>query len=327
MKKYPIVIGIDVSKNHLDLCLYSQEITESYNVPNNKLGFAKIIKLIKDVNSTLVCLEHTGIYTFPLCGYLSDNNIIHTLIPAAQIKKSLGIQRGKSDKVDAVSIGRYGYLFQDQIELTVLPKKLIIKLKLLYKQRERLIKAKNIVLVPAKEMTGFVDKSLITSIQRTSKQVAINIEKQIDRINIEINNLIKSDSELNKAYQLCQSVPGIGPQITVYLLITTWGFKSFQNARQYACFSGIAPFEYSSGSSIKGKSRVSHLANKKAKTLLSMGAINAIRHDRELKAYFDRKVKEGKHKMAVINAVRNKLISRVFATINRGSPFVKIANY
>ena len=58
-----------------------------------------------------------------------------------------------------------------------------------------------------------------------------------------------------------------------------------------------------------------------------MGAISAIRHDRELKAYFDRKVKEGKNKMSVINAIRNKLISRVFATVNRGTPYMQLAKY
>ncbi len=327
MKKYTTVIGIDVSKEHLDVCVYSDHKAKSFKMSNCTKGYNQIKKLIGTCKDLLVCLEHTGIYAFPLCGFMSNQGIDYTLVPAAQIKKSIGIQRGKNDKADAVSIAKYGYLFQDDLIVTELPEKLIMKLKLLYSLRERFVRAKNSISMPAKEMRGFIDKDLVVSIQRSSKQVADNIQKHINSIEKEMITLIQSDKELNRAFNLCSSVPGIGPQISIYLLITTRAFKCFTNARQFACYSGIAPFEYSSGSSIKGRSRVSHLANKKAKSLLSMGAINAIRHDRELKAYFERKVKEGKNKMSVINAVRNKLIARVFATINRGTPYMQLAKY
>jgi len=327
MKKYSKIIGIDVSKNHLDFCAYSDKSAESFKVENSAKGFEQISKLVELPDEQLVVMEHTGIYTFPLCKYLAKKGIIYTLVPAAQIKKSMGIQRGKNDKADAISIARYGYLFQEELLITVLPEKLIMKLKLLYNLRERLVRIKNSIGMPSKELSGFIDEKLIGSIQKISNTLTDDIQKQIIKLDKEMIKLIASDDELNEAFVLCQSVPGIGPQISIYLLITTRAFQSFKNARQFACYSGIAPFEYSSGSSIRGKSKVSHLANKKAKSLLSMGAINAIRHDRELKAYYQRKVKEGKNKMSVINAVRNKLIARVFATINRGTPFVQFANY
>ncbi|MEQ9467217.1 MAG: IS110 family transposase [Ekhidna sp.] len=325
MKKYETVIGIDVSKRTLDLCISTSSGSESLRIRNEKSDFEKLSQLVNE--HTLVCIEHTGVYAFPICEFLASRKIVYTLIPAAQIKKSLGIQRGKNDKADAKAIARYGLLFQEYLTITTIPEKLLLKLKLMYGQRERLVKAKNSIAMPAKECNEFIDTRLMVEINKSADKAISVLKDQIRKLDSKMIELIQSDSGLNEAFELCQSVPGIGPQIAIYLIMTTRSFTSFKNARQYACYSGVAPFEYSSGSSIKGRTRISHLANKKAKSLLSMGAINAVRHYRELKAYFDRKVSEGKNKMAVINAVRNKLISRVFATVERGTPFVQHANY
>ncbi|MFA6517579.1 MAG: transposase, partial [Bacteroidia bacterium] len=104
-------------------------------------------------------------------------------------------------------------------------------------------------------------------------------------------------------------------------------FSTFDNARQLACYAGVAPFEYTSGTSIRGKTRVSPMANKKLKVLLSMCALNAKKADPEIGLYYLRKTEEGKNPMSVINAIRNKLILRVFATVKRGTPCVTTMNY
>ena len=111
------------------------------------------------------------------------------------------------------------------------------------------------------------------------------------------------------------------------MLVHTHTFTAFKDARQFACYCGIAPFEYASGTSIKGKTKVSHLANKKLKSLLNMAALNAVRFDSELKAYYERRVKEGKNKMCVLNIIRNKLVSRVFAVVKRGTPYVDVLKW
>ncbi len=106
------------------------------------------------------------------------------------------------------------------------------------------------------------------------------------------------------------------------MIVLSNGFLSFKNSRKFATYAGIAPFPYESGTSIKGKTKVSHLANKKIKTLLSSCATSAIRCNPEMKAYYNRKLEEGKHKMSIINAVRNKILSRIFAVVNRGTPYI-----
>lgn len=96
---------------------------------------------------------------------------------------------------------------------------------------------------------------------------------------------------------------------------------------QFACYSGVAPFEYQSGTSIRGRTKVSNFAQKKLKSLLNLGALSAKRHDVELKNYFERKVAEGKNKMLVVNAIRCKILARAFAVINRGTPFVNTQKF
>ncbi|WP_373513577.1 transposase [Persicitalea sp.] len=102
--------------------------------------------------------------------------------------------------------------------------------------------------------------------------------------------------------------------------------------RGVRCYAGVAPFEHSSGSSIRdgpprGRTRVSSLANRKMKALLSNCAAAAVQHDPQLKAYYQRKRGEGKDCLVVLNAVGAKLINRVFATVSRGTPYVPIAQY
>jgi transposase len=106
------------------------------------------------------------------------------------------------------------------------------------------------------------------------------------------------------------------------LLIYTRCFTSFENIRQFACYCGLAPFEQTSGSSIKKKSGVSHLANKKHKSLLHLGALNLLRYNKEIQEFYERKQKEGKTHNCIMNIIKYKTISRVFAVIKRGSKFM-----
>ena len=86
----------------------------------------------------------------------------------------------------------------------------------------------------------------------------------------------------------------------------------------------MAPFEHISGTSIRGKTRVSHIANKRIKANLNNAARSAVQNDPELRIYYDRKAKDGKEHGVIMNAIKFKLITRVFAVINRGTPFVRI---
>jgi transposase len=122
---------------------------------------------------------------------------------------------------------------------------------------------------------------------------------------------------------LVSSVKGVGLILGVNFLVYTGGFTLFDDWRKFACYSGIAPFEYQSGSSIKGKKKVSQIANKTIKALLSNAACSCIQFSEELKSYYKKRLAEGKSKMSTQNIIRNKIVARVFAVVKRGSPFVE----
>ena len=107
------------------------------------------------------------------------------------------------------------------------------------------------------------------------------------------------------------------------VIVATGEFQGIQEVKKFACYAGIAPFEHCSGSSIRGKTRVSKMANMTIKKLLHLAAMSAIQFCSEIKAFYHRKVAEGKNKMSVINAVRNKLISRVFSCVKNKRMYQK----
>lgn len=334
MEKHQIFIGIDVSKNKLDVCVFSSEnqtVLPHLVVENTSKGITQLYKRLKkelkaDATAWMFCMEHTGVYTMPLCYFLSEHRLDYALVAGLQIHHSLGLKRGKSDKADATDIARYACTHEAEIKLYQLPEKKLIKLKLLLAHRERLLKAK-MLFMASEEEQEFMGKEVSREVIRDGNSLIRVLDRKIEKVNAQMMELIAADEQLKNVYQLASSVPGVGPQITCYLLVYTRCFTAFDNARQLACYAGVAPFEYSSGSSIRGRTKVSHLANKKLKALLNMGALTAKKVDKEMGLYYQRKVDEGKNKMLVMNAIRNKLIGRVFATVKRGTPFVPLMQF
>ncbi|MFN8323358.1 MAG: transposase [Chitinophagales bacterium] len=334
MEKHSVFVGVDVSKSKFDVCVLEREtnrILYQTAYENTKNGIRQMQKqLLREIKTEssawLFCMEHTGVYTLPLSCFLSEQKLDYALVSGLEIHRSLGLKRGKSDKADAKDIARYACLHESEIKLYELPEKVLLKLRVLLTHRERLLQSKK-MFANVEEAHEFMDKSLCKEVVKESRYMVKQLDKKIEGVNKQIQALIDSDEQLKNTYRLVCSVPGVGPQITCYLLIYTRCFTSFENGRQLACFAGVAPFEYSSGSSIRGKTKVSHLANKKLKALLNMGALNAKRTDPEIKLYYQRKVAEGKNGMLVMNAIRNKLIARIFATVKRGTPFVPLMQF
>jgi transposase len=322
-------VGIDISKLTIDVALLDidgnhQGVKE---FTNSKNGFEQMIRWLKNESTlieSLFCLEHTGIYCLPICVFFEEAKLTYSLQSGLQIKRSMGIQRGKNDKADARVIGKYAYLNRKDIQLYKLPSKVILKLKQLVSYRERLVKTKVALKTASKELKAFSDKDLHELVVVDSTKHIDQINRSIAKIDKLLRQLIQEDKELNRLFELASSVKGVGLQIATNMLITTHGFTRFENWRKFSCYCGLAPFEYSSGTSIKGKTKVSHLGNKKIKALIGNGIASAIQNDPEIAAYYKRKLEEGKHKMVVMNAIKNKLISRVFAVIKRGTPFVPL---
>ena len=166
-------------------------------------------------------------------------------------------------------------------------------------------------------------KENISCIVRAKNRINI-LTVDITQIEKEIKTVLRENLDIERNYILAKSVTGIGLVNAVMFILFTNNFSSITDARKYACYSGIAPFEHSSGTSILGKTRVSKLSNKRIKVNLTNGARSAIINDPELKLYYKRKTDEGKEHGTVMNGVKFKLITRVFATVKRGTPYVKL---
>lgn len=123
------------------------------------------------------------------------------------------------------------------------------------------------------------------------------------------------------------SIKGVGSQTALFMIVTTNGFTKFASWRKFASYCGIAPFPNTSGTSIRGRTKVSNLANKKIKSLFDMCAKSAIQNNPEMKIFYHRRLEQGKNKMSTINIIRNKLLSRIFATIKRQTPYVDVLKY
>ena len=241
-----------------------------------------------------------------------------------RIKRSLGLQRGKSDKIDSVRISDYAFRYADQATLWQPERQIVLKLRQLVALRKRLLNAKNTLRVPMEELAAFQDKKLQKEMEKLNKKPIEALDKQIAEVEKKIRVLIKEDDSLKHLFDLATSVDGVGEVVFCEMVISTNEFKLFSCPRKFACYSGVAPFEHTSGTSIRGGTRVSHLANKQMKKLLHMAALSVISGKGEMADYYHRKVKQGKNKMLVLNAVRNKIIHRVFACIRDNRKYEKI---
>lgn len=328
MKKYSNFVGIDISKNSLDICSFNANQSDkiSYNKIGNNIKEIKSLFKNTDKECTIFCMEDTGIYGMYLCKMLKELELDFAVVPAIQIKRSKGLVRGKSDKADAKDIAMFAYTHQHEIQLFQMPEQSFQELKLLIAEREKLVKAIKLF-ESTEESISFLDKTTCKVLKQNNSKTIKLLKQQLKAIEASILSLVKNNEVMNTQMDLLQSIPGVGPQTALQLIVFTKCFKSFKNWRQLACYAGIAPFPYQSGTSIKGKTKVSHFAQKKLKSTIHLASLTLKKYDSETKQYFERKVAEGKNKMSVINAIRCKLIARAFAVIERGTPFVNTQKF
>jgi transposase len=331
--QYKFFIGIDVSKSTLDVGLINStdpELVKHQQVGNDDNGIAAMVHWLEQhadfsIEAALFCLEHTGIYNYPLLQFFTQHGANVWVENPIQIKKSLGLQRGKNDKVDAMRIASYAFRSSDRVKLWQPARIVVDKLKHLSALRERLVETKKRLQTPVDELVKVGNDSIARILDKSMRKTMTGLAKDLKSIEQQMKEVIDEDDELKKLYTLVTSVVGIGFVTAVNLIVYTNEFRRFTNHRQFACYSGVAPFEHKSGSSIRGRTRVSPMANKKVKTNLHMASLTGVKLDEGLKAYYERKVAEGKNKMSVLNAIRNKLLARVFSVVKRGEPYQKIS--
>lgn len=325
-----IFIGIDISKDWLDVAICrvsSVEFLDSFRVENSISGIKKMIRKCKKSDKesqSWFCFEHTGNYGLLLCHLLEQSKCDYSAVSALEIKKSIGITRGKNDVIDAKRIAQYAAMNNFRLRKTKLPGQSILKIKSLLTYRDQLVKLSTQL---RNSLKGLLVTQKTINVSDIINHTLLRIEefkKDILSVENQILSIIGDDDQLRETFKKTKTVKGIGTITAATIIVVTQNFTLFQDPRKFNCYAGLAPFSYSSGSSILGKTKTHPYRNKNVKRLLFNGANTAANYDLELKAYYKRKKEQGKHHMTIMNAIACKLVARVFAVVKRDEPFVNL---
>lgn len=327
---YTHFLGVDVSKDTLDIAVVSPATGLLYErqIANKQAAILAFVKQLPRCvpgfvpATALVCLEHTGLYNRPLLAAVQALALPAWVEHAAHLKACTGLSRGKTDKVDARRIAAYAARYVDQVRLWAPPRPVLVGLDRLTARRARLVEVLQVLQPPLSSSEGFFSAAEQRAEERGCAASRKALRQDLKAVEATIAALIAGDADLARQHERLSSVPGIGPVTAAEVLVTTNEFKTSTDAKQYACYAGVVPFERSSGQR-RGRPQVSHQANKRVKKLLHLAALAAVRYCAELRAYYARKVAEGKNKMLVLNNVRNKLVHRLFACVQQDRNYDK----
>lgn len=326
-------VGIDVSKQTLDVAFIVAQNDEKTQpcwkvFDNDEQGLSALRTWLQSNHvpfndHTLFVIENTGLYHRKLVNFCNKHQLQLCIENGAQVKWSLGIARGKSDKVDSRRLATYAVRFADRLKPAAALHEGIQAIKDLITLRNRHIVQLSSLRTHLKELKATTNPKAVKELEKIHLPLIRAMKAAIQKIEAALVKKIQANDLTKKQYRLLLSIPCIGPVTATYLIACTNAFTLCSSGKQLACYCGVVPFEYQSGISIKGKHHVHKMANKNLKALLHLCAMSAIKYVQEIKDYFNRKIEEGKHKMSIINAIRNKLVLRAFAVIRNDKPFVE----
>lgn len=337
MQKYGIFIGIDISKEWFDAALCTEGNVKQMphcRFDNKPAGFKALQEWVnartgsqQRQHKQLFCMEHTGMYSLKLAQHLQEQGLDFVQDNPLRIKRSLGLRRGKSDKADSKAIAEYAWRFQDKLpKARPLPSALLLQVQALLSCRKRMVRYRQGLNMAQQELQT-IAPAIGQAIGQPSQTASATLGEQIDLLEKHVVQLLKSDEHLNRLYELVCSVIGVGPVIAANLIVHTNAFSAFEKSRQFACHIGTAPFDNKSGTSLDAPARVSQMANHALKTLLSTAAVVAVQHDPQIRAYYLRQIEAGKKPGWIYNAVKNKILHRIFTVVKRGQPYVKLQGH
>jgi transposase len=324
MQRKEFFVGIDVSKETLDVAI--QGSLHHIRIPNNSEGFKQLqawFKALKvEISQCWFVLEYTGGYEYRIVQFCVSKNITFTRIPGLEIKKSMGMQRGKNDKIDSKRIAEYGYEKREKIKPDTPGSAGTLRIKQLLTQRDGFVNDRKANEHRVKELLSMMDFKENDPLIKNYYLAVDFAKKMIEKTEAALTVEIEKNEEFKITYTLLTSIPGIG-KVNAWLTIAyTENFKRFSDARKYGSYCGVVPFDHTSGKSIKKRSRVNHMANKNIKAKLDMAAKASIMYDREMRAYYERRAALGKHHRSIINEVKFKLVLRMFAVVNKQMEYV-----
>jgi transposase len=325
------VVGIDVAQKELVVCLgkmyddWKPELYGHKTFPNTLKGFASFVEWVNKLTDRIMpvrfVMEATGVYHESLAYYLDDQQLELSIILPNKISnyaRSLDVKT-VTDKTASQAICMFG--LERNTEKWKRPNPLFKKLRQLSRERGQLIQMRTISKnqLHAEQSEAQPNSS---SVARSKKLISF-FDKQELEVKQEMAELSKKDNKVNNTIKLIRSVPGVGLITAVNILAETNGFEMIRNKRQLTSYAGLDVKEKQSGTSVKGKPKISKQGNKYLRKAMHLPALTAIRHDQRFKAIFARLVSKHGIKMKAVVAVQRKLLEITYTVFKTNKPYQK----
>ena len=325
MEEKNVFIGIDFSKKTFDVAVMDGKCRR---FPNSEAGCDELLgwlgqDLGEGLSNCLFCCENTGSHSLLLADRLHLNGCTLWMENPLQIKRSVGLSRGKDDRTDAMQIARYAARNKADAVAYEPVSQHIADLRNLLSHRALLVSQCTALRNAATERKitdkgsacdGFLAQLSADRIQR--------LRHDIKEIEARMLQIIHGDERMDKHYSHIVSIKGVGLVNAAALIALTADFMKFPlDAGKLACHVGVAPFKYESGTSVRRGTHVSRLCNHNIKPLLTQAALSAVRHNPDIKAYYTRLIMRGKPSPLALNNVKNKLVHIIVGLIRKDEDY------
>lgn len=311
-------MGIDVSKKELVVALISGDKISKNKFSNDWDGFKSLHQWLisKATNKITACMEATGSYGEKAADFLYNKGYDVSIINPACIKSyaKSRLSRHKTDEVDALIIAQYAS--QNEVRLYQPKDKTLVDLRGFYRCQQNLKNQQT-------QMSNYLENqdSLPKTVVKTYRKLIKEIDLEIAKIDHEIDFLLSTNGKLKTDCDNLQTIPGIGKATAIALLAEVPDFANFNDARQLAAYAGLTPRQRTSGTSLKGKSRLSKIGSSTLRKALYFPAIVAKNHNSLMKSFAENLEKRGKNTMVIIGAIMRKLLHIVFGIIKNKTIF------
>jgi len=312
MSKYKEIYGVDISKDVFDV---HGEKSGHNQFKNGGKGFTSFLKSLP--KGALVVMEATGYYHYRLAQYLYKQKVFVSVVNPLSVKRfiQMKLAKVKTDKSDAKAICEYGQMNDVPLytALTDVQSECLQLFRLLDNYLKKRTATKN--KLHGEDILGIPSKFVYRSLKRDLK----HLNKEVKGIEERLLELVKQDQQ--QQLTLLKSIPGMGVKTALFLIVVTDGFSKFEKASQLCSYAGITPTIRESGSSVRGRSRISKVGNRKLRNLLFLCAFSACKHNKACREVYERIVNKGKSKKLALIAVANKLLKQAFAIAKSGLPY------
>jgi transposase len=313
MTQYQFV-GVDVAKDKFDVALQLNDVTRQACFSNDRKGYQSFSKwLAKFTAQPWVCMEATGHYSELIADYLSSNKIRVSVVNPLQIKSfaRAKLSRNKTDQIDAGLITSYCEMMQPRV---------FIPRSKSHKEMKELSNLLDVLKMQHTQLSNQLGSAQSKAAVKAINKLIKLLEKEIDRVERLIAEIIKRNEDLSENFKLMTSIKGVGKLTAYKVLSHVPHMNNFRNAKQFAAFIGISPRQHQSGN-YQGKTTISRLGNSALRKSFYMAAMVAIRHNKLIAPFITRLKGNGKAPKSIICAVMRKLAHLVFGVIKSKRPF------